>query len=56
MGLDLNGLVDHLIDIGPYDELPPLIQRMTRTPPSAEEDTEGEESVGETSLWVERMS
>jgi len=47
IGLDLHGLVDRLIDIGPYDEPPTLDTEDDTLPPRTEEDTEDEESVGE---------
>ena len=47
MWLDLHGLVDRFIDIGPYDE-PPTPDTEDDTPPlTAKEDTEDEGSVGE---------
>ena len=46
MGLDLNGLVDDLIDITPYDEPPTPDTKDDTQPPPAEEDTEDEKSIG----------
>ena len=47
MGLDLNGLVDRLIDISPYDQSPISDTEDDTQPPPAEEDTKDEESVRE---------
>jgi len=54
--LDLHGLVDRLIDIGPYDEPPTLNTKDDTPPPPVEEDTEDEELKGENELIGGRMS
>ena len=55
MGLDLEGLEDHLIDVGSYDQ-PPIPDTKDETPPPpVEEDTEDEEFVGENGLIDEKM-
>jgi len=49
MGMTMDGLLDYLKDIGPYDE-PPTLDTEDDTPPSPEEDTKDDESVGENEL------
>jgi len=45
--MNLTGLVDHFIDVGPYDQ-PSIPDTEDKTPPPPmEEDTEEEESVRE---------
>jgi len=40
LGLDLEGLVDHLIDIRPYNQPPNPDTEDVTPPPPVEEDTE----------------
>ena len=55
MGLGLEGIVDHLIDVGPYDQ-PPTADTEDGSPrPPAEEDTEDEDSVRENRLMGEEL-
>jgi len=49
-GMNLVGLVDHPIDLGPYDLLIPPDTDHEMPPPSAGEDTEEKESVGANEL------
>ena len=49
MGMTMDGLLDYLKDIGPYDE-PPTLDTEDDTPPPPEEDTKDDESVGENEL------
>ena len=44
MGFNLNELVDHLMDVGPYDEPPTPDFEDANPPPSIKGDTEEEET------------
>ena len=53
MGFNLNELVDHLMDVGPYDEPPTPDSEDANPPPPVEGDTEEEEMKGKKGLMIE---
>jgi len=53
MGFNLNELVDHVMDVGPYDEPPTPDSEDANPPPPIEGDTEEEETKSKKGLMTE---